>query len=235
MVKFQSGRKFLLVRFFMVFLLLFLILIKAEPGEIKNIWHVVLYIKAEGEAISLESYSKSSRASFIIDASWQGFLEEDGQDFIIYRLESSLKNWKIWTGEGDSINFLKTTVNPVFCLDYVEGLEEEVRFYYSFNPSEIIWAEGPGLPQPKFLLPSAPWQLKKEAVENRMKVQGQRLPIIERAVLNNPAYSSEFFWKAEIHDPLSGRLRETLSVRLALHIKKLITEATSQARGWNLS
>ncbi len=209
------------VRFFMVVLSFFLITVRAWAEEIKTFWQVVLSIKAEGDSFSPEPSPKSPRVSFMIEAGWQGFLEEDGQDFIIYRLESYLNNWKIWTGEGDSLHPLKTQVNPVFCLDYVEGLEDEVRFYYSFTPLEIIWAEDSGKGQHKLLLPSAPWQPKKDTVENKIKVWGQRLPIVARAVFNNPEYREEFLWKAEIYEPPSGRLKETLSVRLTLSVKKL--------------
>ncbi|MBC7363302.1 MAG: hypothetical protein H5U07_02010 [Candidatus Aminicenantes bacterium] len=156
------------------------------------------------------------------EAVWHGLLEEDGLDFIIYHLASNLKRWEIQLGKKSLRLKSPPFPRPDFRVDYVEGLEKEIRFYYSFQPSEIIWSGENTAVSFKLLLPSSPRAFKKEPGANDLiKTTGSRIVVIERKALENPVVQKEVFWQAEVSDRLLPQKKEVFSVWLKLFLKRL--------------
>ena len=200
--------------------LFFQIFSNSFPASPQRFWQAILQIKVEGEFVP--SPGLSAPGKFMVEAEWPGFLEEDGPDFIIYHFDSHLNNWKLWTEENGFQKPTASLIRPVFCVDYVEGLEKEIRFYYSFRPAEIDWP-GENTPVPsKLLLPSAPWPLKKDpGLQAVLKTTGSRIITLERTALENPIFQREFSWQAEIFDRVTHQKIESFSVWLKLQLKEL--------------
>lgn len=221
LTKANSGKTILIFLPAMMAFFAFLQSSNYSFGEEVRVWKAVLQIKIEGELFPPPHSASTPRAHFVVEAEWHGFLEEDGLDFIIYHLESYLNNWKIWSGEKNEPELKEKLMSPIFRLDYVEGLEKEVRFYYSFSPSEIA-VPGQSSHNPlRFLLPSSPWPARKEPVEVIITRQGSRVVAVDRKALEQPSCQKEFLWKGEIPELRPHRFKESFSVWLRLELKKL--------------
>ena len=191
------------------------------PGQ--KCWQAILQIKFEGE--SYLSSGLSDRLKVMAEAEWHGFLEEDGLDFIIYYLASYLNKCEFWPEKSEKREYrLKSLplVPPDFRVDYVEGLEKEIRFYYSFRPPEITWPGEDASVSFKVLLPSAPWPFKKDPRPDMiLKTTGSRIVTVERTALEKPVVQREFFWQAEVYDRYLQQKREIFSTWLKLFLKRL--------------
>lgn len=182
-----------------------------EQGQF---WQVTLRLQVQGDFRTGPATEKSDL--YLLEAGCSGFLEEDGPDFIIYHLGSQLFRWEVRTADGQPFPGLIPA--PELKLDYVEGKEEEINFYYSFNQEVIDFPEGPVGHRIKLVLPAVPWSrvLEKMPWFNRKIVSGQRTIKVQRSQLAGKEIRKEFKWIEETSLQDSGQ--STISQRSRVKI-----------------
>ncbi|NPV82734.1 MAG: hypothetical protein HPY46_03995 [Candidatus Aminicenantes bacterium] len=163
-----------------------------EQGQF---WQVTLRLQVQGDFRTGPATEKSDL--YLLEAGCSGFLEEDGPDFIIYHLGSQLFRWEVRTADGQP--WPGPIPSPELKLDYVEGKEEEINFYYSFDPEVIDGPEGPAGQRIKLVLPDVPWSrvLEKMPWFKRRVISGQRTIELQRSQLAGKEIRKEFNWIEE--------------------------------------
>lgn len=147
-----------------------------EQGQF---WQVTIRLLVQGDFRTGPATEKSG--VYLLEAGWSAFLEEDGPDFIIYHLGSQLFRWEVRTADGQP--WPGPIPSPELKLDYVEGKEEEINFYYSFDPEVIDCSADPAGHRIKLVLPDVPWSrvLEKMPWFKRKTISGQRTIELQRS------------------------------------------------------
>jgi hypothetical protein len=174
--------------------------LRTEPGDYQpaRFWQVSFKLQIQGEYRA--SPSDPPAGNFFLETDWYGFLEEDGLDFIIYHLGSSQVRWLVTIrGEEGTMSVLSFSIPPPsFKLDYIEGKEEEITFYYSLEPKVINYSlqRQPG--EINLVLPSIPWnQNQPEEIKLKRKVKGIRGISLPRKDLDQNEIKQAFSWQEE--------------------------------------
>lgn len=201
-----------------ILLILFLFPVGLQAREQSQFWQLTIRLQVQGDFRTGPAPEKDGL--FVLEAGWSGFLEEDGPDFIIYHLGSEAFRWEVRTSDGQPLPVLIPA--PELKLDYVEGQEEEINFYYSFKQEIINWREDPAGPGLKLVLPALPWSrvLEKMPWFKRKIISGQRVIALPRSQLAGKEIKKEFNWIEETTlqnpDPLTIIQRSRVKVFLEL-------------------
>ncbi|MBC7348828.1 MAG: hypothetical protein H5U05_02525 [Candidatus Aminicenantes bacterium] len=189
--------------------------ILAQSGRF---WQLAFKLQIQGDFRATSSGTPDGQYSLASD--WCGFLEEDGLDFIIYHLGSATVRWQltIETKEpGPSIP------EPRLKLDYVQGNEEEIVFYYSFEPEIIAWPADSSF-KGSVVLPSVPWVRAADKIPwfKRRITRGDQNLNLPRSLLARNEIRREFNWEEEVIFPTSGPsiVKQKSRVRVVLELTK---------------
>lgn len=185
------------------------------PGQF---WQIIIRLQINSDFIGL-AYEQPA-GSYLLEIDWVGFLEEDGLDFIIYHLGSGIVRWE-FSSPAEKTGATNIPV-PEFKLDYVEGKEEIINFYYSFNPETVAC---PGISpdsQIRLPLPAIGWSPSGERKfrPKRKIISGRRELSLQRSRLEKQETRQEFSWEEEIElaDSRSLIIRQRSQVRITLEL-----------------
>ncbi len=188
-----------------------------EPGQF---WQMTLKLQIRADFWDGQTAEKTGH--YLLDADWSGFLEEDGPDFIIYHLGSQVVRWEVKAPDGQSIAALVPT--PALKLDYVEGEEEEINFYYSFNPDLINYQDSPAGHRIKLVLPARPWSRSGEKIPwfRRKVISGELNLKLQRSQLALKEIRKEFNWVEEtsLQDSNLLTVRQRSRVKILLELTR---------------
>jgi len=164
-------------------------------GDEARFWKLTLKLQVRSDFRT--GSGGENTGSYILETAWAGFLEEDGPDFIIYHLGSELARWecRLLSGLVHS-NQLEA---PELKLNYVEGKEEEVNFYYSFNPQIVSCSGSSSGSELRLVVPSVPWSGAVEKIPwfKRKLISGDRNLRLGRGLLSRNEVRKEFNWEEE--------------------------------------
>ncbi|MCR4409445.1 MAG: hypothetical protein QHH43_03380 [Candidatus Saccharicenans sp.] len=201
--------------------IIFLVLLSFSTGlparEQGQFWQVTLRLQVQGDFRTGPATEKSGL--YLLEAGCSGFLEEDGPDFIIYHLGSQLFRWEVRTADGQP--FPGPILSPGLKLDYVEGKEEEINFYYSFDPEVIDCPADPAGHRIKLVLPDVPWSrvLEKMLWFKRKTISGQRTIELQRSQLTGKEIRKEFNWIEETSFQESSQLTVSQRSRVKIFLE----------------
>gem|GEM_PF-931348 len=186
-------------------------------GEQGQFWQVTLRLQVQGDFRTGQAAGKGG--VYLLEAGWSGFLEEDGPDFIIYHLGSQLRRWEVRTADGQP--WPDPIPSPGLKLDYVEGKEEEINFYYSFDPEVIDCPADPAGHRIKLVLPDVPWSrvLEKMPWFKRKIISGQRTIELQRSQLTGREIRKEFNWIEEASLQDSSQLTVSQRSRIKIFLE----------------
>jgi len=165
--------------------------LKSQPPQF---WLVIFKLEVTGEV--RPTPQAEAELNFKLEAEWSGFLEEDGLDFIIYHLWSYPLRWEI----SDLKHlWIREVPPPEFKIDYVEGKETELFFYFSLIPRVISFDASSSETTTPLVLPSLPWSSPApEKAVFKKKIVGQGSVSLPRSLLTNQKLERTFSWKEEI-------------------------------------
>lgn len=184
-------------------------------GQQARFWQVFFQLQVLGEYRNLTA---EIEGNYFLEVEWLAFLEEDDLDFIIYHLGAYPSCWELAekTPEGiftNSIN--RGTKNnkildlppPEFRLEYIQGEEKEIIFYFSLRNLPIPVSKNHSLPEAKLFFPSVPWKQNVDE-ESRMKkkITGQKIISLPRSKLESNECQERFSWTEEITTPITDRI-----------------------------
>lgn len=184
-------------------------------GEQGQLWQLALKLQVRSDFRA--TLTQETSGGYVLEINWSGFLEEDGLDFIIYHLGSAPARWEFVAPAGQGpVPFVPA---PAFRLDYVEGKEEEINFYYSFNPEVISFSENSSSSRVGLVLPALPWPRSSEKIPwlERKLISGVRNLSLLRNQLSQTEVRKEFSWEEET------RLRQAGSVPISQRSRVRIT------------
>ncbi|MDI6698587.1 MAG: hypothetical protein QME85_06590 [Candidatus Saccharicenans sp.] len=185
-----------------------------------RLWKLALKLQVRSDFWT--SPPGKTAGTYFLEIGWAGFLEEDGPDFIIYHLGSELGRWELRPSPGQ-VPFVQVPV-PELKLNYAEGKEEEINFYYSFNPEVISYAGSSPGSQVRLVLPAVPWPRPAEKIPwiNRKVTRGNRNLRLRRSLLARNEVREEFNWEEEtsIQEPGSLTVHQRSKVRGVLELNK---------------
>lgn len=160
-------------------------------------WQLVLKLQIQADFRPTESGKPAGK--YWLESDWCGFLEEDGLDFIIYHLGSVTGRWQLTIDTNEPVTLIP---EPRLNLDYVEGREEKIVFYFSFQPEIIGRSEGSTF-KGSIFLPSVPWvgSREKHPWFKRRIISGDRNLSLPRSQLTRNEICREFSWEEETTFP----------------------------------
>ncbi|MBC7350601.1 MAG: hypothetical protein H5U05_11615 [Candidatus Aminicenantes bacterium] len=190
------------------------------PGQTQSgrFWQLTIKIQVQGDFYPATSGMPAG--NYWLASDWCGFLEEDGLDFIIYHLGSATVRWQlnIETKEPEP-----SIPEPRLKLDYVQGNEEEIVFYYSFEPETIAWPATSTF-KGSIVLPSVPWVGAAEKIPwfKRRIIRGDQNLSLPRSLLARNEIRREFNREEEITFQPSGSsiVKQRSRVRVVLELIK---------------
>ncbi|MGQ9800475.1 MAG: hypothetical protein ACUVRL_02240 [Candidatus Saccharicenans sp.] len=187
--------------------------LRAQSGRF---WQLTFKLQIQGDF--RPAASGTPAGSYWLESEWCGFLEEDGLDFIIYPLGSATSRWQLTIerqGSGPSIP------KPKLKLDYIEGQEEDIVFYFSFQPEIVGWTLDSTY-KGSIVLPSLPWLESAEKIPGfkRRIIQGDRNLSLVRSLLARNEIRREFSWDEETTFQNSGPavVKQRSRVRVILEL-----------------
>ncbi len=193
--------------------------VRQDAGQAR-FWRLALRIQVQGDFRT--SPSGQAAGTFFLDVGWAGFLEEDGPDFIVYHLGSEPARWELKPETGPPSS--ASVPGPALRLDYVEGKEEEISFYYDFNPEFIDYPGSTSGGRLRLILPAVPWSGKAEKFPrfSRKVIRGERNLSLPRNLLDRSEVRKEFNWEEEVRflEPDSPVISQKNRVRVALELVK---------------
>ncbi len=161
-------------------------------------WQVSFNLQIQGEYRLGGSNPLSGY--YCLETEWYGFLEEDDLDFIIYHLGTRKPHWLLTANtEQHSRSTLSLLIPPPdLKLDYIEGNETEISFYYSLEPEVISHSGQEPLWEINLLMPSIPWNRRPpEEFQIKSQVLGTRDISFSREALNQNEVRKTFSWQEE--------------------------------------
>lgn len=181
-------------------------------------WRLVLKLQIQTDFRPAESMTPAGK--YWLESDWYGFLEEDGLDFIIYHLGSTTGRWQLIIETNEPVTLIP---EPRLKLDYVEGREEKIFFYFSFQP-EIIGQSEDSTFKGSIFLPSVPWvgSAEKPTWFKRRITRGDRNLSLSRIQLTRNEIRREFSWEEEttfLNSGLSG-IKQRSRLRLILELTR---------------
>lgn len=201
-----------------IFLALFSFPGVQTAGEQGRFWQLTIRLQVQGDFRTGPAAGKGG--VYLLEAGWSGFLEEDGPDFIIYHLGSEAFRWEVRTADGQPLP--GPIPSPGLKLDYVEGKEEEINFYYSFDPEVIDCPGDLAGHRIKLVLPDVPWSrvLEKMPWFKRKTISGQRTIALQRSQLKGREIKKEFNWIEEttLQDPGQLTIVQRSRVKISLEL-----------------
>jgi hypothetical protein len=104
-------------------------------------WEIRLSMTVKGE-YSIQGGEAPLHGEFTCRARWEGSIEKDGSDFLLYRLKTEALEWslveKAAVPKGESLLVaLETAEKPFLRLNYVLLEGSDLRFDYEFNEVSI--------------------------------------------------------------------------------------------------
>lgn len=196
-------------------------------------WQVSFNLHIQGEY--QVASSNPSAGYYLLETEWYGFIEEDGLDFIIYHLGTCQPHWLLTASiEQEPLSTISLSIPPPnLKLDYIEGKEQEISFYYSLEP-EVISHSGQELPgEINLLLPSIPWNRRRpEELQIKRKVQGIRDISFPRKDLNRNEVQKTFSWQEEslLSGAKSRAVFQKSKVKVTVELRKYDIEWNSSPR-----
>lgn len=191
-----------------------------QASEQARFWRLALRIQVQSDFQM--SPSGQAAGTFFLEVGWAGFLEEDGPDFIVYHLGSEPARWELKPEAGPPSP--ASVPGPELRLNYVEGKEEEIIFYYDFNPEIIDYPGSTSGGRLRLILPAVPWPGKADKIPwfNRRVIGGERNLSLPRKLLDRSEARKEFNWEEEVQfqEPGSSVISQKSRVRVALELVK---------------
>lgn len=193
--------------------------VRQDAGQAR-FWRLALKIQIQGDFRT--SPPGQAAGTFFLDVGWAGFLEEDGPDFIVYHLGSEPARWEAKPEAAPSP--AASISGPELRLNYVEGKEEEISFYYDFNPEIIDYPGSTSGGRLRLILPAVPWSRTADKIPwfNRKVISGERNLSLSRILLDRNEVRKEFNWEEEVRflEPGSPVISQKSRVRVALELVK---------------
>ncbi|MGB9907520.1 MAG: hypothetical protein ACPLRR_09070 [Candidatus Saccharicenans sp.] len=203
----------------LILLVIFILFLSLPAGaQSGRFWQLVLKLQIRGDF--RPAASGTPAGNYWLESDWCGFLEEDGLDFIIYHLGSNTVRWQLaWDRKetGPSIP------EPGLKLDYVEGQEKDIIFYFSWQPEMMSFpldSTYKGL----IILPAIPWVRSEDKSHwfKRRVIHGDRNLSLPRSQLAQQEIHREFNWEEETTFQNSGPsiVKQRSRVRVVLELIK---------------